>query len=533
MRKQDIAPTNVAGRKPTGKLPGKKGATRRQIIKSAAFAGVAATVAPSLGRAAAQSSKKPNILFVFSDQHRHDAIGAAGDPVIATPNIDRMAREGTLFKTMWCQSPVCRPSRASVLTGHYPHRTKIISNFDPDFDPSWPTFTRNLQAAGYETAVMGKTHFLLPTGDLSKPGPITGVKDVSTTYDYVKSFGYDFVREDAGQWYPAMDGFISPYTDFLRAHHMLEVYQKQIREHWITDDNQYMGFVNDYPQEFDVTSFVAREVIDWLEQRDTSRPFFVSYAPIKPHPPYAADPIWAAYYAGKKMPMGHPARATAPNEAWDKYLEKKYKSPGNVLTPEQAEESKRMYYAMISLIDQKVGEIMAVLEKRGELDNTWIIYSSDHGDSMGDHAFQGKSNFYHGVVGVPGIVRPPKAVMPGQVITAPVEAIDLSVTMLDIAGAAPLDVPGRSLMPAISKGQEVSQLAFSEIAGGKGTLFVAVRDGRYRYTVEHNSGTPCELFDLQEDPLETTNLVNDPGHAARVKKMQSDFIAPHMAGEVI
>src|SRR6185503_10493762 len=132
----------------------------------------------------------------------------------------------------------------------------------------------------------------------------------------------------------------------------------------------------------------------------------------------------------------------------------------------------------------------------------------------------------------PCIVRPPRDAPAKRTIDAPTEVIDLAATILDIAGAAPLDAPGRSLLP-VMRGEETPRYAFSEMARSKDTLFVAVSDGRYRCTVEARSKTPCELFDLQEDPQELVNLVADPAQTKRVAEMQGDLIEPHLAGKIL
>ena len=511
----------------------RKGQTRREVLQNAAMAGVAVSVSAHVGCAPAASAKRPNIILVFPDQHRHDAIAAAGDPVIKTPTMDRLISEGTLFEKMWCQSPVCRPARASLITGRYPHQHGVTGNNTTDFDPAWPTFMKNLQAVGYTTSTFGKTHYTqeFDAEEIADPNAKLDF-DARKTHPFIQKFGFDYVVDEGGQWFPAMTGFVSGYTEFLKAHGMLETYQQQIRAHWHSGEDHYTGFINNFPAEFDVVSFLAKESIDWLEnKRDKSKPFFLTYAPVKPHPPYSADPVWAAYYKDKAMPQGPRDIVKAPNPIWEAYLGKNY-AKAKRKSPEAIDHSKRMYYAMISLVDQKVGEIMQALEKQGELDNTWIFWSSDHGELMGDHNMFGKSQFYHPSVGVPGVVRPPKNMKVEKRISSPAEVIDMSATFIDIAGAAPLDASGRSLIP-VMQGKQTPRYAFSEIKGRGDTLMVAVTDGRYRYTVEWNSKTPCEFFDLQEDPQELNNLINDPAGKKQAAQMQTDLIEPHMAGKVL
>ena len=133
--------------------------TRREVLRDAAVAGIAASLGRSAGGAEQATAPKPNILLVLPDQHRHDAIGAAGDPVVATPTLDRLAREGTHFTRMWCQGPSCRPARASLITARYPYQHGIVGPDAPANDPAWPTVMKRLQSAGYATATFGKTDY--------------------------------------------------------------------------------------------------------------------------------------------------------------------------------------------------------------------------------------------------------------------------------------------------------------------------------------------------------------------------------------
>jgi choline-sulfatase len=515
--------------------------TRREVLRDAALAGVAA----SLGRASSSAqpgpARRPNILLVLPDQHRHDALGAAGDPVIATPTLDRLAREGTLFTRMWCQGPSCRPARASLITARYPHQHGIVGPDAPPNDPAWPTVMKSLQAAGYVTATFGKTDFgwrdqsgrAVPEGDRGRGGDPEEASgsDVREQHPFIRSFGFDHVSENPSQLDLALPGYGSSYTDYLRTQGLLDGFRAEMKAHWRGTLAQYEGFVNGFAQEHDLTSFVAREVIQWLGVRDRAKPFFVVYAPNKPHHPYGADRTWAERYRGRAMPPGPRGRVTSTVPVWARVFEERYRRfPPESIGNELIDNSKRMYYASISLVDQKVGEIVETLARGGELDSTWVLYSSDHGELMGDHGLFDKTLFYHSSVGVPCIVRPPDRPQALQVVSAPTEAIDLAATILDIAGAAPLDAPGRSLLP-VMRGEDEPRYAFSEMARSRDTYFVAVTDGRFRYTVEQRSRTACELFDLEQDPQEVENLVGDPAHARRRAEMQGDLVEPHLAGK--
>ena len=420
-----------------------------------------------------------------------------------------------------------------MITASYPHQHGIIGPNEPPYDTAWPTYMKNLKAAGYTTASFGKTHYFSEDPEaLKKMAAAPKRKDARDLEPFVRSFGFDHSSENPHTLSLADENYNSAYAEYLRDQGLLEIFRRQMREHK-GNPQQNEGYLNEFSAEHNISSFIAREVIDWFEKRDQSKPFFAIYAPIQPHPPYGADPKWAAYYADKKIPEGPREQVQVPNPVWGVMLNERYKRfPEGEITRDYVDNSKRMYYASISLVDEKVGEILAALEKRGELDNTWVIWSSDHGDLMGDHGFMDKSLFYHASVGVPGIIRPPRQVPARQVVTTPAEQIDMSATILDIAGAEPLDAPGRSLLPVMN-GKETTQYAFAEMSPGKNMVYIGVTDGRYRYTVEHNSKTPCEFFDLQEDPDEVTNLVNDPGYKKRIADMQKNVIEPHITNSIL
>ena len=183
----------------------------------------------------------------------------------------------------------------------------------------------------------------------------------------------------------------------------------------------------------------------------------------------------------------------------------------------------RQYYAMISLIDECLGQLISQLDAQGMLDNTWIIYSSDHGEMLGDHGLMAKFNFYRSSVQVPLIIHPAGGCAP-LASDALAAVVDIGPTLLDVAGAQPLkEVQGRSLLPVISQNDSGRAVLFSEIQKqsreAQAPTFRAVRNHRYRLTLETKTGTPCELFDLIEDPDELQNRVSDPSLASVLSEL--------------
>jgi len=489
--------------------------TRRDFMKMSAAAvatGMAAKPTPS--HAAEGKAGRPNILLLFSDQHRHDVLGCAGHPLVQTPNLDRIAGQGVRFSRVWCQSPICQPSRASLITGRYTEEHGIFYN-GPEFDPEWPTIMKSLRSVGYETATAGKTHYHgYPDREMleRRDEPY----DLREYLEFVKRFGWDYVMEEFDKYAHATPLLRSPYSDYLEKHGLLDQYRKQIKGVYRLTPTHWRGETSCLPQEHDLTTFIADNAIEWLSHRDDSNPFFLMLSFVQPHVPLIDDPIWAEYYrnADIVLPEQRPPEAT--NKAWQAWLDRLNKH-SQVQTMDDAfiRNGIRHYLGMVSLIDQKIGDVLALLQSQGQLDNTWIVYMADHGEMLGEHHLWAKLNFYNGSVQVPLIVRPP-AGSAGRVVDGLVETVDVTATLADIGGAeAPAGCRGQSLLPAFSNGVVGKEFVRSRI-----TTYSAVRNDRYRFTQEVKTGTPCELFDLEADPGELTNLVDEPRYASTIDALR-------------
>ena len=453
---------------------------------------------------------RPNILFIFSDQHRHDALGCAGNTLIQTPHLDQLAASSVRFKNAWCQSPICQPSRAALITGKYPHELGVMRNFGPDMDSQWPTFMKQLQQAGYSTANIGKTHYYAE--GLAEP---EGETDMRKYNPRIEAFGFDHVVEEFDRYVHAMEGVHSPYTDYLKSEGVYETYRDQIKSIWRLTEQHWDGVTSPLTKEQDLTSFLTREAQTWLQQQSNSQPFFLQLSYVQPHVPLMADPDWANVYRDLEIPRGPLDSESAEVPVWNDYLSWcGHHANAHLLTDQYVQAGARQYYAMISLIDECIGKVIGQLDEQGVLDNTWIVYSSDHGEMLGDHGLMAKFNFYKSAVQVPLIVRPAGGCEP-LVSDTLAATVDIGPTLLDAANAEPLqDIRGRSLLPAIAQQEAQRDFLFSEIQkqsrDSQAPTFRAVRNQRYRLTLETIAETPCELFDLVEDPDELHNRVSDP-----------------------
>ncbi|MEM7326614.1 MAG: sulfatase-like hydrolase/transferase, partial [Actinomycetota bacterium] len=394
------------------------------------------------------TSRKPNLLFIYADQHRADVLGCAGNDIVVTPHLDRLAAEGVRFDHAWTESPICQPARASLLTGRYPSDHGVLGNFAGDCRPDWDTFPRRLQEAGYHTASIGKTHFSAwPVGAKRGSPPPSD--------EWIGSFGFDHVVEEFDK-YVHLGDWETPYMRFLGEHDALQPYQDVIKANFRGGDRHWNGVTSPLPQELDLTSFLADEAKRWIDGQSAERPWFLQLSLVQPHVPLIGDPVWADHYADARIERTASAEPEATTDAWADHLAwLRTHSHSELLTDDFVLAGARQYYAMVSLIDQWAGELVAALEVQGQLDNTWIVYCADHGEMLGDHGLMAKMNFYRSSVRVPLIIRPPTgtvaAASVGRVESAPVQAFDVAATLLDAGGADPLDgAPARSLVPLVT-----------------------------------------------------------------------------------
>jgi arylsulfatase A-like enzyme len=292
-------------------------------------------------------------VYLFSDQHRHDAMGCAGNSVIQTPNLDELASRGVRFSRTYCQSPVCQPSRASVITGLYAHQHGIARNSANDLNPEWPTMMKQLQKVGYTTALVGKTHFYSPRRENMKRVGDEFEQDLRERSDFVRSFGFDFAMEEFDRYVHAHRRVhaTTPYTEYLRGKGLLKPYQEQVRSVWRLTPHHWDGLTSVLPQEDDLTSFLADRSIDWLRSRSDDKPFFLMVSFVQPHVPLMDDPVWAEHYKDADIPPGPRGSPESPNEVWGDYLENMLARHSNsyLLTDEYVLNAARHYYGMVSL----------------------------------------------------------------------------------------------------------------------------------------------------------------------------------------
>jgi arylsulfatase len=478
---------------------------------------------------------QPSILLIMSDQHRADVMGCAGDPVVRTPNMDRLAAEGLRFENVYCQGPLCMPARASLLTERYVRDHGVFQN-SWDTPVSMPTVVRDVAEAGYHTSCIGKMHLWVHGG--RQRGPRT--RDTRERIPQMRAYGFAEPIETVGKLATVMIG--SEYTDYLMARGLYGTYQEWVAARsyanaaedatgkrvktlplWTTGSNPVSG--DDY-----IDAWHGHRAARWIEEYDRPQPFFQWVGFPGPHDPWDAPAEYADLYRNMTMPM--PASLERPQlpalgpfrQFLDYFLNVHSDSP--CLTDAVISEIRRFYYGNITVIDDGIGRILEAMERRGLLDSTWVIYTSDHGEMMGEHRMLTKMVFYDQAVRVPLIIRPPGGCAP-RVVSAPVEHLDLSATIRDIArSAGHPSFAGQSLLGWADGGTGLSRSAiFSENFG-----LGMVRTAGHKLVFLEDTGEPVQLFDLLADPREDLNVVSRGDYRKDRDELMENLVTPFLSG---
>ncbi|GAB3755549.1 sulfatase family protein [Microlunatus parietis] len=457
---------------------------------------------------------RPNVVFVITDQQRFDTINALGHDHVDTPNLDRLVREGTSFTRTYVSAPSCAPSRSSLFTGLYPHSFGVLRN-EEVWRHSW---VERLADSGYRCVNVGKMH----------------------THPWETPLGFHerTVVENKDRFHPNVPFYHDQWDKALWTHGLTKPTRAVHRTR--PDYAERLGaFEWELPDDLHSDNFVAGHARWWLETYPGTEPFFLQIGFPGPHPPY--DPVDRHLDAYRDRDVPLPVRddvdlAQQPEvlqELRRHHEENDHDSVVHLADPteEQSLRQRRHYLANVSQIDEQLGLIMGALEARGVLDDTVIIFTSDHGDCLGDHGHSQKWTMYEASVRVPAIVWGP-GIAAGQRIDALTAMMDLGPTVLELAG---LEVPrwmeAQSLLPAL-RGEpwEGREYVFSEHARDMiltGTeLMTMVRDDRWKY-VEFVDSDQGQLFDLTADPDELRTLWDAPAdsEAGRAKARLADVIS--------
>lgn len=451
-------------------------------------------VAPAVGFSQESRESRPNVLFILTDDQRWDCVGLEPRGIVATPNLDRLGREGVWFRNHFCTTSLCSPSRASILTGLYAHTHGVTNNFT-EYPESLMTWPRVLQQLGYDTAYIGKYHM---GEDNDAPRP--GFDYFATHRGQGKYFDTEF-RINGGERAIIPGYYTTVVTDLAEA---------------------------------------------WIRDRETNQPWAMILGHKAPHSFYTPEPKYE--HAFDHVNVQYPASAfqIQDNDSW--YQQRlstwhgiygplfDFRKEWPNTSPEAVSDFARMqrsYWSTILSVDDSVGRLLSVLEERGDLDNTIVIFTADNGLLAGEHGMIDKRTAHEPSIRIPLLMRYPGIVPVNQPrqLEQMTLTVDFTPSILELCGAEPLNaIHGRSWVqtirdPESSPGRDAFVYMYNYEKQFPYTPNVrAIRTDRWKLVrYPHGDGTPdrhvADLFDLQSDPDETTNLIHDPAHESLVVEL--------------
>lgn len=432
--------------------------------------------------------QRPNILILMVDQFNGTLFPDGPAPFLHAPNLTALAARSARFANTYTASPLCAPARASFMSGQLPSRTRVYDNA-AEFASDIPTYAHHLRRAGYQTCLSGKMHFV-------GPDQLHGYEERLTTDIYPADFGWtpDYTRpgERIDWWY----------------HNLGSVTGAGTAE--ITNQLEY---------DDEVAYNATRKLYDLARGHD-ARPWCLTVSFTHPHDPYVARrEFWDLYEDCLEL---QPKVAPIRFEDQDPHSQRLMLASDHAaydITPEQVGRSRRAYFAGISYVDSKIGEILDVLKRTRQDDSTIIVFLSDHGDMLGERGMWFKMSFLEGSARVPLMIAAP-GLAAGRV-DAPVSTLDVVPTLAELAGIDLGEIlpwtDGESLVDVAKGKGSRGPVPMEYAAEGTISPMVGLRDGRFKLTL--CEADPVQLFDLDADPHELTNLAADPSYAETLASM--------------
>jgi arylsulfatase A-like enzyme len=446
---------------------------------------------------------QPNILLIMTDQHRADSLGCYGNSICKTPNIDSLAVQGMRFDSAITCTAICTAARASLVTGLMPHKHGLVANYERNI--AYPTeladdivpFSRNLQAQNYRCGHVGKWH----VGQTRGPD--------ESGFEGHHYFG----------WCPPVQHW--DYQQYLKDYDLPPfTFHDEIRGTFPNGQpGNLIGATLDGPVETTWPHYLANRTIERLdlytkEQQHTAQPFFLNCCIYEPHLPYILPEEYRNAINPRDIPEVPTMRDTFEGKP---RVQQHYADHWcfDSFSWEQWQEIIAMYYGSVMAVDDQVGRILVALEEFGLADNTVVLFTADHGAFVGSHKMSDKGPaMYDDIYRIPLLARGPGIVQPNTVCNAPVNMVDLTATFVDLAGGdVPAHYDGRSIAPLL-KGETPEDWPDYAIAEFHGHHFPypqrMIRTADYKLII--NPPDVNELYDLKNDPLEMTNLYNNPVH---------------------
>lgn len=482
-------------------------------------------------------AKRPNILFIFSDDHALQAIGAYGSKINRTPNIDRIAEGGAVFENSFCANSICGPSRANILTGKHSHINGFLRNGN-EFDGSQPTFPKMIQKVGYQTAMIGKWHLSSdPTGfDYWEVLPGQGsyynpdLIQMDGTRKRYPGYCTDIITDLALDWLQEGRDKSKPFV--LMCQH------KAPHRNW-TPAPRHLGMFDgiDIPEPETLFDDYSGRTALLKENEMTLKDHFHWGHDMK----FKGDNLFPQYFAGQHGNGEYNRMTGEQQSAWDAHYDPINDAFINAMNAGTLNEKDILrwkyqryikdYLACIQAVDEGVGKILDYLDVTGLAENTIVIYSSDQGFYLGEHGWYDKRWMFEESLKMPFLIRWPGVIEPGVRSQALIQNIDYAPTFLDVAGAPiPSDIQGRSLVPVFRQqgkpGSEWRQAVYYAYYENDSVHEVPVHDGvrTQRYKLMYfPRGNQYQLFDLKADPQEMMSFHDNPAYQTIFQGLQREL----------
>ncbi len=439
----------------------------------------------------AETTTRPNILLIHADQHRFDCLGAYGNPDIQTPNIDALAQDGVLYEASFCPFPVCTPSRYSLLSSQYVHQHLGWTNHCT-LPNGIPTYAKVLRANGYKTKAVGKMHFTPTYLDVGFDEMILAEQDGPGRFD-----------DDYHRWLRE-EGLIDA-IDLMDQRQEFRRLAPPV--YWET----FGALRSNLDEAHHSTTWIAERAIETLQSWGEGGGHCLMVGFIKPHHPFDPPAPWDTMYDPDRLTL-LPGWTESPSDEDLAYHAGYF--PHTALTEQTLRRAMAYYYATISQIDYHVGRMVDLLRRKGLYDNTLIVYTSDHGEYMGFHHLLLKGNhMYDPLIKVPLIIKYPSQTRAGEVVTAQVTNLDVAPTLLRAAGCeVPDTMQGMDLHDASAGHAYV----FAESGHGRAYM---VRSKTHKLLLCRDP-SQSRFYDLERDPLETDNRINDPAYQGMIDEFR-------------
>ena len=420
-------------------------------------------------------NKKPNILFLMTDQHSMRVLGSYGNQIIKTPNLDKLANEGVVFKSNYSQNPICLPSRASLVTGKMPSSLGIFGNDGILSEKT--TMATVFKAQGYEVAWLGKEHW--------------GATNAEVGFGNLNAEAHEAFKEK--------------YRPLNNLRKNIGRLPQNASAYKLSENEDYEALVTDH-------------AIKFLEN-NTTKTFFLGVSFKKPHFPFMCHQKYFDLYKDiVDMPKVTPDMIEALSINEKKTIEK-YKL--DEMSSAEIKHARAMYYGMVTYIDEQFGRVLEKLNELGLRENTIIVYTSDHGEMAGEHGLWYKNSFLEASVAAPLIFSYPKTLPVNKKINASSMLLDIFPTLCDLSDIGqPNDLEGKSLLPlmnGIENADNSDRVAYSEMY--RSSTGIMVRKGKWKY-IRYNSEKEY-LYDIDTDPREINNLINSTQHQAIIRELST------------